>query len=144
MGNIVKQPGLGRANGGGTMPEWWGDNHGSGSFFTDDDRPCLACFLVVDSDLQVSDEPHPEIGLEGVAMPGFDDAGVLHGEVDLPLRAHHALELIHQRPSPIVRVVRGWYKDRCVLGFGDFVGFCQWDAQALGLVYVHWLYLVLC
>src|SRR5689334_23769213 len=31
-----------------------------------------------------------------VPVPGLDHAGVLHGEVDLPRRPHHALELIHE------------------------------------------------
>lgn len=127
MGDIVEQSGLGWANGGSSMPERWRDDHGSGSFFTNDDRPCLVRLLIVDSNLEMPDEPHPKISLKLVAMPGFDDAGVLHREVDLSLRAHHALKLIHQRPSSVVGVMRSRHEHGYILGLGDLMGFFQWD-----------------
>ena len=137
MCDIVEQPGLSWANSCGSVPEWWGDNDGAGSLFTDDDRPCLVGVLVIDADLEMPDEPHPEIGLESVSMPCLDDAGVLDREVDLTFGTHDALELIHQRPAAIICEMARRNKDRSALGLGDVVCLGQWDAHILWLFDIH-------
>lgn len=108
VGDIVEQAGLGRANGCGSVPEWWWDDQGARFFLADNDRPCLVTVLVIDPDFEVSEESDPEIGLQGVAMPGFDDSWVLNGEVDLALVAHDRLELVHHGPASVVCEVLRW------------------------------------
>ena len=137
VGDIVQEAGLGIANGGGSVPERWGDHHDAGAFLADDDGPGGVGVLVIDTDLDVAEKADPEVGLFGMAVPSLDHAGVLDGEVDLALGSHDALELVHERPAAVVGEVLGGHEERDPLGGGLGEGIGDGGVEAGGGVDLH-------
>jgi len=121
MGDIVQQACGGVAAGGGAVPERGRDDHDAWAFFADDHEPGDVVGFAVDADFDVALEADPEVGLQGVAVPGFDDAWVLHAEVDLALGAHDALHLVHHGPAAIVGEELRGDEDGLVVSLGVFV-----------------------